>query len=163
MAEKETAIEETKKVDINKEVAKLNKMELKLGLRERVSKKINCVFYLQKKYYRKKTQKMKKVGDTFTFENGTYILDDRYAVQIGRKSYLFFDVNNPIPKAFTSEFNPARNSKVLDVLIGKRTLKALFGNPDKWYLILAILGLGTGAGISIVFTILLMIGKVVIK
>jgi len=135
----------------------------KMHFRDRVSKKIIAVFYLDSKYYKKKKQKMKKVGETFEFEGGTYVLDDKDSMQIGRKTFIFYDLGNPLPLSFKADKNTKRNSKVLNVLVSKRTLKALFGNPDKWYIILAVIGLGAGITITSIIVFLLTIGKLVIK
>jgi len=135
----------------------------KLRILDRVSKNIIAVFYMDGKYYKKKKQKMRKVGDTFTFESGTYILDDKDAIQIGRKSYILYSINNPLPLSLNEDKNAKRNSKVLDVLVSKRTLKAMFGNPDKWYLVLAIVGLGAGISVTTLVLMLLAVGKLVLK
>lgn len=135
----------------------------KLRLTGKVSKNIIAVFYLDGKYYKKKKHKMRKVGDTFDFEGGSYVLDDKDAMQIGRKTYIFYSLSNPIPLSMKADENTKRNSKVLNVLITKRTLKALFGNPDKWYVILAVIGLGAGITTTSIVMFLLAIGKLVIK
>lgn len=141
----------------------MSEMEKKSIPIPKISKKVTAVFYLDKKYYKKKKLNIKKAGDSFTFEGGCYVLDSRHIVQIGKKSYIFYDLNTALPIPLTIPQDENRNAKVLDVLVSKRTLKALFGNPDKWYIILAFLGLGIGVSAVSVVAFLFAIGKLVIR
>lgn len=135
----------------------------KLSIKDRVSKNIIAVFYMESKFYKKKKFKMRKVGDIIIFEGGGYILDDTDAMQVGKKTFLFYNIGNPIPLSLKADEKGKRHSTLLNVLVSKRTLKALFGNPDKWYIVLAVIGLGAGITVSSVVMFLFAIGKLVIK
>ncbi len=135
----------------------------KLQLRDRVSKNIIAVFYLDGKFYKKKKFKIRKLGDVFEFEGGNYVADDKDAMQVGRKTFIFYNIGNPLPLSLKADTDTKRHSTILNVVMSKRTLKALFGNPDKWYILLAVIGLGAGITTTTVIVALLAIGKLVIK